>query len=228
MPFDAPRNDAPRIWRTLDLSDLAAVDDLHRRAIGAAGPDVVKPEHPDFFAAILGGRGRMIGVFAADRLIAYGVLQHVIPADDDPRPLVGAGAAVQRVKLAGASVAPDQRGSGLQRALISARVRLAHENYTQPLILYATSAPGNTASWSNLLAEGFHIRGIKLYYGGYPRYVMVNQRDVVDWGAQTELDPGDIDAQARLLERGWRGIAARRAKDGTALVFAHPRTEPSS
>lgn len=187
-------------------------------------PDVVKPETADFLAEMLGPRGRTIGVFAGDTLGAYGILQHDVPPADDPR--AGLGIACDRplLKLAGASVAPALRGRGLQRALIAARVALAEADAAVPPLLFATSAPANVPSWTNLLAEGFGVRALKPYYGGYPRYVMV--RPVApDAGEAESVMEGDPARQADLLNAGWHGIAQRTGPHGPILVFAR-RTTP--
>ncbi|MGU3494992.1 GNAT family N-acetyltransferase [Xanthobacteraceae bacterium A53D] len=199
-------------WRALALPDLDAIYALHRQAIGAAiRPEVVKPETRDFFAGILEGRGRIEGVFEAGELIAYGVLQHVLPAYDDPRPHIGAPAEAPVAKLAGASVAPEHRGRGLQRALIAARVRLARAGD----ILFSTSAPGNPQSWKNLLAEGFAIRALVPYYGGHLRYLMVRDGTGVVVEDTRLMSPDDAEGQMALLAGGWRGVAA----DGASIIY---------
>ena len=203
-------------WRTLEPVDLDAVYALHRQAIGeAVRPEVVKPETRDFFAGILGGRGRMEGVFSAGTLVAYGVLQTVLPAYDDPRSLIDAAPDAPIAKLAGASVAIAFRGRGLQRALIAARVGLLYRTH----ILFATSAPANQPSWVNLLAEGFSIRALVPYYGGHLRYVMV--RDGTSIAPRTErlIAAGDVEQQIACLAAGWRGVAARPTSDGMRIGY---------
>lgn len=214
-------------WRLLSPQDREQVDALHRRAIGALGPDVVKPEGPGFFARILEGGGRIIGVFDAGRLVAYGVLQHLLPDTDDPRPLLGLPPDMLRVKLAGASVVPEMRGRGLQRALVAARVALAQSDFPgRPMVLYSTSAPANFASWANLMAEGFAIRAVKLYYGGHPRYVMVHDDGQWQRGTEMSVEPGDLDRQRALLAQGWRGVGqVKDAAGGLQVVFAAPRLQ---
>ncbi|WP_029004088.1 hypothetical protein [Azorhizobium doebereinerae] len=226
MSIDGPAAGDALSWRALGPPDLDAVYALHRQAIGEAiRPEVVKPETRDFFAGILGGRGRMVGVFAdgdgADRagaepeLVAYGVLQRVLPAYDDPRPHIGAPADAPVAKLAGASVAPAHRGQKLQRALIAARVRLAQPGD----ILFATSAPGNPASWINLLSEGFAIRALVPYYGGHLRYLMVRDGTDITPRDTRLMSPADAEGQVALLKAGWRGVAARQGAEGAAIVY---------
>ncbi len=204
------------VWRALEAGDLDAIYALHRAAIGeAVRPEIVKPESRDFFAGILAGRGRMIGVFLDDVLIAYGVLQHALPDYDDPRPHLGLAADAPIAKLAGASVAQLYRGRSLQRALIAARVAMAPESH----ILFATSAPANTPSWTNLLAEGFAVRALRPYYGGHLRYVMVRDGTRVVPRAERLVVPADAGTQSALLAAGWRGVEARSVKGEPHILY---------
>ncbi|MEP9375485.1 hypothetical protein ABLE91_02130 [Aquabacter sp. CN5-332] len=215
------------IWRPLGAADLDRVEALHRAVMAGLGPEVVKPETRDFLADMLGPRGRMVGVFAGEALVAYGVLQHHVPASDDPRAAIGLPFDVPLMKLAGASVALAYRGRGLQRALIAARVRLALDGVAgTPPILFATSAPANSASWGNLLAEGFAIRAIKPYYGGHLRYVMVRNTERMEQEGHMLLDASATQEQAALLAAGWRGVALRDGPSGPSLAFARPAAKP--
>ncbi|WP_341991527.1 hypothetical protein [Azorhizobium sp. AG788] len=176
---------------------------------------MVKPETKDFFAGILAGRGRVEGVFADGALVAYGVLQTVLPTYDDPRPFIGAAPDAPVAKLAGASVATAFRGRGLQRALIAARVGLVY----QTDILFATSAPANQPSWMNLLSEGFSIRALVPYYGGHLRYLMVRDGTELAPRDEKRIAPGDTEQQIACLATGWRGVAARPTSDGIRILY---------
>jgi GNAT superfamily N-acetyltransferase len=203
------------LWRLLQLEELPAIEGLHRLSIGTAGPDVVKPENRDFFAGLLAGRGRMLGLYDGAELIAYGVLQTDLLANDDPRAALGIGRHLAIAKLAGAAVAPGHRGRGLQRASIRARIALAGDT---PL-LFSTAAPANTASLQNLLAEGFAVRARVTRYGGLQRYLMVREHAPATLSAdRVTVEIADTARQDDLLATGWRAIAANDA--GDALVFA--------
>ncbi|MFG1358460.1 hypothetical protein [Xanthobacter pseudotagetidis] len=188
---------------------------------------MVKPEGPDFFPGILGGRGRAVGAFEDGRLLAYGILQHVLPDSDDPRALLNLPDSMLRVKLAGASVDPDARGRGLQRELIARRVELAGAAFAgTPILLYATAAPANVASWSNLMSAHFTVRAVKLYYGGYPRYVMVHEDVGMESGAEVILDPADLEGQRQLLAQGWRGSKMVLDHGGVRIAYTAPPPAP--
>lgn len=203
-------------WRPLQPDDLPAMHALHRQSIAGLAPQVVKPETPEFLRGLLAGRGRVLGAWDGDALVAYGVLQHDLLAHDDPRPLLGLAADHPLRKLAGAAVAPRWRGLGLQRLLVERRMAWAPD-----AALFATAAPGNVVSWHNLLACGFAVRALLQRYGGHARYLLAHVP-----GARTgpataqaqELAPDQIERQQALLAGGWRGVAPGRAPGSLCLL----------
>lgn len=213
---------APLSIRALGPDDIDAVDRLHHLAIGpCARPEVVKPEHRSYFEGILGGRGVTAGLFDGAALIAYGILQHDHTPPDGPHRMLGLDPEQPVGRLAGASVHPAYRGQGLQRVLIAARVKAAPPG----MVLFSTAAPVNTPSWASLLAEGFPIRDIHLFFGGYARYVMVRDGTVHDPAEGILVDPLDMARQRELFASGLRGYARGRLESGAAgVVFAPPRT----
>lgn len=206
--------------RELTADDLDAVDALNHHAVGpVVDPNVVKPESHAYFETIFAGRGFFKGIFDGPALIAYGILQHDHAAADDPRPSLGLAPGAPVGRLAGARVAPAYRGRGLQRVLISARVAAAPPD----MLLFSTAAPVNTPSWASLLAEGFPIRAIQLFFGGYARYLMVRDGSAYDPEHTLLVDPLDTQRQNVLFAEGWRGYARGRLPGGGAgVVFARP------
>ncbi|MDQ0506284.1 GNAT family N-acetyltransferase [Xanthobacter agilis] len=204
--------------RELGPDDLDAVEALHRLAIGpVARPEVVKPENRAYFQSVLAGRGRSVGVFDGESLVAYGILQHDHTPEDGPHRLLKLPAETAVGRLAGASVHPDYRGLGLQRVVIAERVALA----PQHMVLFSTAAPVNAPSWSNLLSGGFPIVGIEFFFGGYARYVMLRDGSTYDPEAGVVVDPRDVARQQALFAQGWRGYARTRLKGGEpGVVFA--------
>lgn len=207
--------------RELNLDDLDAVDALNHLAVGpVVDPNVVKPESHAYFETIFAGRGFFMGVFDGPLLIAYGILQHDHAPADDPRPSLGLAPGAPVGRLAGARVAPAYRGRGLQRLLIAARVDAAPPD----MLLFSTAAPVNTPSWSSLLAEGFPIRDIQFFFGGYARYLMVRDGTTYDANDTLLVDPLDTARQRALFAEGWRGYARGRLESGAAgVVFARPQ-----
>lgn len=197
--------DAALCWRPLGPADVPAVDALHRRALGTlANPDWVRPEATAFFAAVLGPDGFGLGVEAEGRLVAYGLVQTRLEAEDrvalpwpDARPTA---------KLCGAAVDPAFRGRGLQAALAARRLERGRAQGSARF--FATAAPGNVASWVSLLHAGMQVAALGPRYGGRLRYTLVaDERQPA--GDPMAVPLGDEAAQATCLARGWRGTALR-------------------
>ena len=204
-------------WRPLHPGDLTTMHALHLRSIAGMAARVVKPETLEFLASLLDGRGRVIGAWQGEALVAYGVLQHELLAEDDPRRVLGLAAGHPLAKLAGAAVAPEWRGLGLQRLLIERRLAMAGEQTA----LFATAAPGNLASWHNLLAGGFAVRALQYRYGGHARYLLARVPGARCEPAQAlarELSPDHLPEQEQLLAQGWRGIAPGAAPGSLRLA----------
>lgn len=213
-----PVSDASRLqWRLLQPHDLQAMHGLHLLSIAGMAAQAVKPETREFLLGLLQGRGRVIGAWHADALVAYGVLQHDLLAHDDPRGLLGLAANHPVCKLAGAAVDPGWRGQGLQRMLIERRMACAPRGAA----LFATAAPCNLPSWHNLLACGFAVRALQYRYGGHARYLLalVPQERVQERGREAmELGGDELPRQQALLAQGWRGTAAGAAAGSLRLV----------
>lgn len=214
----------PVTFAGLTMRDLDTVFALHGAATDAVGrPDLIKPESLDFFRRILSGGGRITGAYEGDELLGYGVLQLDLPPSEDARPLLGLAAGDRLAKLAGASVLPRAWGAGIHDALI--RLRIEEAERLEIAHLYATSAPGNSRSWENLLDAGFAVRGLLQKYGGHLRYLL--HRDLAAEEARDEkgvwCGVDDIERQRSLIDGGWAGVRWRRRPDGTReLWFREP------
>ena len=219
-------------WCLLQPKDLDAVAALHQVSCAGMSAQLVKPENRQFLASLLQGRGHIFGARAGDLLVAYGLLQHDLLPDDNPRPLLGVAPYRLLAKLAGAAVAPHWRGQGLQRSLIARRMAYADSR----ALLYVTAAPSNYPSWHNLLACGFVVRGLQLCYGGFPRYLLTHDPTApVAPGARAagsntstgtgtdsfvDVDSLDLARQHALLHAGWQGVAPGSAAGSLRWVPA--------
>jgi ribosomal protein S18 acetylase RimI-like enzyme len=198
----SPAEAGPR-WRPLTPADAPAIEALHRRALGTLDhPDWVRPEQGAFFAAVLGPDGFGLGVEADDRLVAYGLVQTRLEAEDLaalpwPEPVAAA-------KLCGAAVDPEWRGRGLQAALSVERLRRGRVLGFQRF--FATAAPGNIGSWVSLLHAGMQVAALGPRYGGLLRYTLVADERVPK-GEIVAVPVADETAQLARLALGWRGTA---------------------
>jgi len=209
-------------WHPLRPADLAAMHALHRASIAGMPAALVKPESIDFLDSLLQGRGRVQGAWDGPALVAYGVLQHALLPTDDPRARLGLGPDQAVVKLAGAAVAPEWRGHGLQRALIEHRLAWAAGQ-----AVFATAAPGNPASWRSLLACGFSVRALEVRYGGLPRYLLARvpgDAFAADASRAVALGPEALERQQALLHQGWRGLAPGATPGQLCLQPPRPET----
>ena len=201
-------------WLNLDSEDAGAVYDLHVAAIARVGqPDIIRPETPEFFQRILNGGGRICGVYDSGALLAYGVLQWDLPPVEDLRPALGLAPDAPFAKLAGAAVRPDAWGRGLQESSIAYRVQIAAASRLTNL--YATSAPGNWRSWTNLINQGFAVRALIEQYGNALRFILYRNLDATLAAAEPETDGiwcdvADIAAQQHYLGSRHEGVAWRR------------------
>ena len=209
-------------WRQLGPGDLEAMQTLHLLSVHGQGADVVKPETRDFLASLLAGRGQVVAAFDGPRLIAYGVLQHDLLAEDGLPHELRTTLPVETplLKLAGAAVAPAWRGLGLQRRLIAERLALAPATAW----LFSTAAPANVPSWNNLLAQRFEVRAIVHRYGGFARYLMLRRpgtpaRPACGGSGGVQVPAADLARQQQLLAQGFAGCLPGDASD--RLVYLH-------
>ncbi len=207
-------------FKQLDLSSLDEVEALHQLSLSTfTDRTLVKPEKRSFFEAILDHRGCILGYRQDGKLLAYGVLMRELPAGDTTHELLGLDQSTALLKLAGAAVDPACRGRGLQRAAI--RARLARVKAEGAKHAFATAAPGNVPSWSNLISEGFRVVALVHAYGTLLRYLLVweegrsERSSVVEWHPWQETD-----WQRLRLAKGWQGVAWREGPQGREIAFA--------
>lgn len=207
--------------RRLGKADLDTVIALHRLVLARTPAHLLAAETDAFFADHMTRIGRILGLFAEGRLIAYGVLG--LPGADDPSLADDLGWAAERSRVAhidGISVLPEWRGNRLQRVLIAWRLREAAAAGRSLVI--TTVAPGNTASLRNALAEGLAIHALRQKYGGW-RYLMacdLKSPVVPPSGGGRWVDTADIETQSGLLAAGAVGWKAESGDTGMRVWFA--------
>lgn len=218
---DQPCAPVPFEGRRLGEADLDTVIALHRLVLAGTPAHLLAAETDAFFADHLSRIGRILGLFAEEVLIAYGVLG--LPGPSDPSLADDLGWAAERPRVAhidGISVLPAWRGNRLQRVLIAWRLREAAAAGRSLVI--TTVAPGNTASLRNALAEGLTIHALRQKYGGW-RYLMacdLKSPVVPPLAGGRWVDAADIETQSRLLAAGAVGWKAEPGEAGMRVWFA--------
>ena len=214
--------------RALSAADLPALHQLHAEVLRALpDPGLFRlfggPER--FLADHLGARGESLGVFAQDRLVAYGSLTRP-GADDVDNYASDLGWSPDRAGrvalLSAAMVEPSHRARGLHRALIAARIQLARDRGVPELLVRA--APANAVSRRTLLAHGFALVWLGVQREGSLRHVLWRPIAAAAWAAPESAEAelawaaaDDLPEQQRLLREGWIGVRMR-AED-SALGF---------
>jgi len=171
-------------------------------------------------------KGRIIGVFADQGLIAFRALY--FPDIDDHEWNLGYDIGLQGSELAKVAnlqmvcVNPLYRGNQLGLKMNRHAIRFLKEE-TDYIHLCATVHPENHYNVRILLRSGFVIKELKEKYGGKLRYIVYqNLRKKINISKNNEilLEVMDIGRQQMMLRSGFHGIALRESKDGFQVVFA--------
>lgn len=221
----------PFVCRFLDAEALPAVRRIHHEVLRhAAEPGLVREESDDFFLFHFQGEGRILGVWVAEQLIAYGVLalpdSSAYPYDRLVDTLELPASAWRRIgHLTGAGVLPEWRGNNLHLQLCQWRLGLIRADGRRHAAAYA--APRNPFSWHNLLAVGLRIKGIRLMGGDKLRYLLhIDYQDAPPPDPETAIiiPVAAIAEQRALLDQGYWGYAEAiaDADNGRQLWYARP------
>lgn len=210
--------------RRLAEADIDDVIALHALARAGLNPNLVASETDAFFADHLDRAGRILGLFAENRLIAYGVLGLPRPEDFNFGEMIDLPQNVHpRVAhVDGVGVAPEWRGNALHRVLIAWRLEAAAAAGRS--VALTTAAPGNLPSVRNLMAEGMTIRALKQKFGGW-RYVLRRDLDGPQPAAPVNgrwVATDEIEAQDALLRQGEIGWLLEWKDDPPRVWYASP------
>ncbi len=215
-------------WVALSLEEVGEIEALQRLTYGTlVDRDLFKPAPPGFFESVIGGRGSVLGRRLEGRLIAFGTLLTGLDSKDGARRRLGLDERVPLAMMQGVVVHPDYRGHHLHRRLL--RHRLALLRPAETWHVYASAAPGNTASWCNMMAEGYQVADIGVMYQRLLRYTL--HRPLRPSPASPEdpdlvwTDPMDEPVQAALLKGGARGLARRTQAGKVEIGYGRPDRE---
>lgn len=213
-------------FRPADLADIEAIVRFELD-IEKALPhrDMFATDGPEFYRDIVQGGGSIL--LAEDE---EGELRgvHVIryPSVDDEenlgRTLGLAAPDLARVRhLESVFVDPRCRGQKLALRLLQKNILLTEGSGKD--ILLATVWPGNVASLSHLLSNGYTIRAFARKYGGKPRFVLRGPTgEAFEEASAEHVDAMDLARHAELLSSGHVGTGLLRDDDAPSsfrIVF---------
>lgn len=203
--------DEPRFVRRLTIDDLGDALALQRSVGDRLPAGYLFPKTDDELRAYLDGpRGAAWGIGSVGGLRAVALLR--LPAPDQtfsgpPFPLVPAGEIGLTCFLENTIVHPEERGRGHHRALLDARFAAA--GALGKRWICAGVHLENRRSWSNLLAAGLAIVGMRRDLG-YPVIGLLRPADrgvlATDAGIDRQVAVEDVAAHDAALRDGWVGL----------------------
>ena len=202
-------------WRIIRPDEAGAVYALHAAVLARTPSGMVRPDELAHFEQHAEQLGRILGCFAGQELVAYGVLgihsytvQHLadllgLSEQDRARACV----------LDGAASLPEWRGHSLHCVAIAERSALG-ASLGRSLIT-ATCAPENLRSLRGLLKEGFTIHGFAYVYGGLARLIV--KHDLLaaagPWQLVSRVAVADHAAHQAALEQRLVGYSCVQGDD---------------
>ena len=196
-------------YRKLTEADLHIIQTVQADVCAALeNPAILQPLSDKELLNILNGNGVMIGVFVAERLVAFrALLKPQVNEDEHLGADIGATDFSRVLYQEISNVHPEFRGHSLQKLMagwIMDEIDLAHFDW-----ICATVMPYNIASLKDKFAQGMYVYALKLKYGGKLRYVfgkdLRNPREFT--GASIRVTMGDTEQQQQLLADGFVGVA---------------------
>ncbi len=203
--------------RRLNPEDVTAILHVQNEVLYVMDdPKSLSSLSEEEYAYILSGGGKMVGVFADGRLVAFRAL--LVPAIDEEHlghdieldPTDFSSVVYQEIS----NVLPRYRGYRLQNLMGEVLMeQLRKEEYKY---ICATVAPYNIASLRDKFAQQMEIAALKRKYGGLLRYVFVKHlhEEVKEYETEQYIPMQDTKSQQKLLAEGWRGTDVSSGPDG--------------
>jgi GNAT superfamily N-acetyltransferase len=199
--------------RQLTEADLPQVIELQTTVTAELPNGYVFPKTDSEVRSYLTGTlGVAYGVFEGARLVASSLLRLPSPPHPNdasmPFPIVPEDEwTLGAAGLGNTLVLPAARGRGYQRTLIDARI--SHAKSARMRWTFAGVHLGNSTSWSNLIAKGMAIVGIRADFG-YPVIGLLRrvsgQRLAIDEADRILVDAHDTSQHEEALNDGYVGV----------------------
>lgn len=223
-----------------DLPQVMALQDIIVQHLHCSS--LLEPFSSEFMCEHLGKRGFVLGVFSGGDLVGFRNVY--FPAAHDSEWNLGrdiglSGAQLEKVaNLQMICVHPDYRGNGLALKMNRLALQILRERGSHDHIC-ATVSPQNIWNLPVLLASGFHIRRLKLKYGGKLRFIAYKRLKTPVHFYDTpvaKVPLNALDTHKQLLDAGYYAvdlvpISPLEVEDATKacryeLVFRRPVSEP--
>ncbi len=222
-------SDARAVIRFLTTADIDAAEELNLAVLcRLPHPHILRREGRDYLTQHVRERGRCIGAFSGNEMIAFTVLS--FPRDEPDNLGIDLGfGREQRLRVCHfelSGVHPDFRGHHLHRTMNLLRARFAGAaGYNH---LCGTVSPRNPYSLRNHMSGGMVVRKLVQKYGGMDRYIIYR-----NYNQMTALRPGamaaavtceclDIQAQKALLNENYWGISVDKPEGGVWQITYVP------
>lgn len=219
----------PFVMRFVERDDLDSLYKLHLSVIaGLHHPHAFRPDSRSFMEQQINRRGRTVGVFCGDDLVAYAAISF---PDADPDNL-GRDLPLPEDELGtvanydGSAVHRLYRGNQFQRRMTDVRHRwaLLHSRHH----ILGTVSPFNPVSLQNFLALGCRVHALKTKYGGMLRLII--HRDLRE-AQPPALDPRSFidvplsyaETHVRLTRAGFHGFRVVAGSGEPCLRYGLPR-----
>jgi len=223
-----------------DLPEIMALQDVIVRHLQCSS--LLEPFSSEFMREHLGRRGFVLGVFTDGDLVGFRNVY--FPAAHDTEWNLGQDVGLsedllhQVANLQMICVHPDYRGNGLALSMNRIALDLLRRRGSHGHIC-ATVSPLNIWNLPILIASGFHIRNLKLKYGGKLRYIVYQRLKVpVEFHPvpMVKVSLKELDTQKQLLDAGYCaidlvsvnpiGVQTVSEINQWELVFRRPIDEP--
>ena len=193
-----------------DLPQIMALQSVIVRYLPCSS--LLEPFSSEFMSEHLGKRGFVLGVLSDGKLVGFRNVYFPIVEDAEWNLGRDIGLAEDQLdkvaNLQMVCVHPDYRGNGLalkmnRLALSILRERNRHEH------ICATVSPLNIWNLGILLASGFHIRWLKMKYGGKLRYIVYQRlKSPVRFhdAPVVKVALNALDTQKQLLDAGYCAV----------------------
>ena len=181
-----------------------------------------------FYTSLIDGRGRVLGLFDGEALVACSVISWPGPHAPDN---LGADIDLDITEcgyvanLEAAYMLPSYQGRGIARVLSG--TQLAHALELGKRYALSTASPAHLYSLKNLFSLGLRIRKIARKYGTKTRCILYRAlaEDPKDTHSGSDREgiwvpARDLERQKELLAQGYEGVRAQGVKEKFSILYS--------